>query len=423
MHRKAFRVSKVASIVFVFCAASAISSPAQLLTTLHSFVGYPSDGASPYAGLVQASDGNFYGTTYAGGANNSTGCNASFVGCGTVFKITPSGTLATLYSFCSQSNCTDGANPAAELVQASDGNFYGTTFYGGANAYGTVFKMTPSGALTTLYRFCSQTNCSDGAYPRDGLVQGTDGNFYGTTDGGGANGEGTVFKITPSGTLITLHSFAGSDGRGSWAGLVQASDGNFYGTTPYGGTSDNGTIFKITASGALTTLYSFCSQSNCADGRMPLNGGLVQASDGNFYGTTYAGGTSDHGTIFKITASGALTTLYSFCSQSNCADGAFPLDGLVQASDGNFYGTTPYGGTSQNCGSYGCGTVFKITPSGMLTTLHSFDGGDGATPYARLIQANDGNFYGTTEEVGAFGNGTVFRLVLLRPCIVCPSLE
>ncbi len=276
--------------------------------------------------------------------------------------------------------------------------------------------MTPSGALTTLYRFCSQTNCSDGAYPRDGLVQGTDGNFYGTTDG-------TVFKITPSGTLITLHSFAGSDGRGCWAGLVQASDGNFYGTTPYGGASDHGTIFKITASGALTTLYSFCSQSNCADGRMPLNGELVQAWDGNFYGTTYAGGASDHGTIFKITASGALTTLYSFCSQSNCADGTFPLDGLVQASDGNFYGTTPYGGTSQNCGSYGCGTVFKITPSGMLTTLHSFDGGDGATPYARLIQANDGNFYGTTEEVGAFGNGTVFRLVLLRPCVFCQSLE
>jgi uncharacterized repeat protein (TIGR03803 family) len=243
------------------------------------------------------------------------------------------------------------------------------------------------------------------------LVQGSDGNFYGTTQVGGTNGSGTVFKITPSGALTTLHSFDGADGSNPAAVLMQASDGNLYGTTEAGGANGNyGTVFKITPAGTLTTLHSFGG----ADGWEPA-AGLVQASDGNFYGTTYIGGANgNYGTVFKITPTGTLTTLYSFCSQSGCADGALPRAGLVQASDGDFYGTTAFGGAN-----YYEGTVFKITPNGTLTTLHSFDGADGGDPNA-LVQASDGNFYGTTVLGGANGdNGTVFRLVPVRACLIC----
>jgi uncharacterized repeat protein (TIGR03803 family) len=414
--------SKVICILFVFCAATAIPSPAQVLTTLHSFNG--SDGAAPY-GLVRASDGNFYGTTWRGGSNSDQ--YVCPYGCGTVFRITPSGTLTTLYSFCSQTSCGDGANPLAGLVQASDGNFYGTTSGGGAYESGTVFKITPTGTLTTLYSFCSQRNCPDGASPYAGLVQGSDGNFYGTTAYGGILNEdcggtcGTVFQITPSGALITLYNFCSqpncADGYAPFSGLIQASDGNFYGET--GGYGEGGgTVFKITPTGTLTTLYNSCSQPNCADGSNP-GGGLVQASDGNFYGTTAFGGANNQGTVFKITPSGTLTTLYSLSGSPN--NGAGP-SALIQASDGNFYGATTWGGAS------GYGTIFKITPSGTLTTLHSFDYTDGAYPQAGLVQANDGNFFGTTSHGGASSNcdggcGTVFRLVLPRPCIVCPSAE
>jgi uncharacterized repeat protein (TIGR03803 family) len=399
-------------MVLVFCAATAIASPAQILTTLYSFCSQPgcADGADPTPGLIQATDGNFYGTTDLGGGGN---CSH---GCGTVFKITPSGTLTTLHSF----DDADGGYPLAGLMQATDGNFYGTTLEGGASSNcgsygcGTVFKITPSGTLTTLHSFDS----TDGANPEAGLVQATDGNFYGTTAAGGGSGNcaygcGTVFKITPGGTLTTLHSFSGADGANPEAGLVQATDGNFYGTTLEGGAYGYGTVFKITPSGTLTTLHSF----DFSDGSNPI-AGLVQATDGNFYGTTLEGGAYDDcsgvscGTVFKITASGTLTTLHSFDS----TDGANPSAGLVQASDGNFYGTT------ENGGAYD-GTVFKITPSGTLTTLHSFTGPDGYYPYAGLVQATDGNFYGTTEYGGAYNEGTVFRVVLPRPCIVCPAVE
>jgi len=401
-------------IVFLFCAAAVIVSPAQTLTTLASFNW--SDGLHPQASLIQGTDGNLYGTTSAGGTSNNCGDYS----CGTVFKITPRGTLTMMHSF--NNTNYDGAKPWAGLVQARDGNFYGTT------SWGTVFRITPSGTLTTLYSFCRQPRdgfCTDGAYPEDGLVQASDGNFYGTTYGGGASnncgysGCGTVFRITPSGTLTTLHSFAGADGAIPTAGLVQATDGNFYGTTYGGYYSGNytfGTVFRITPSGTLTTLYSFCQRNGCTDGGAPW-AGLVQASDGNFYGTTHQGGTNGYGTVFKITPWGTLTTLYSFCAQSGCPDGRVPFAGLVQASDGNFYGTTYYGGT--NCGgndNYGCGTVFKITPSGALTTLYSFcpqtGCTDGAYPFAGLVQATDGNFYGTTYDGGTDGYGTVFRLTV-----------
>ena len=361
---------------------------AQKLTTLYSFAG--SDGAQPTAGLVQGSDGNFYGTTSQGGASET----------GTVFKITPSGTLTTLHSFAGGS---DGEVPFAGLVQGSDGNFYGTTYLGGVNEFGTVFKMTPTGTLTSLYNFAA----SGGVLPVAGLVQGSDGNFYGTTTGGGANNAGTVFEITPSGTLTTLYSFARSDGDDPYGGLLQGSDGNFYGTTTGGGASNgNGTVFKITPRGILTTLYSFAG----SDGANPY-AALVQGSDGNFYGTTAGGGASNgNGTVFKITPGGTLTTLHSFAG----SDGANPYAALVQGSDGNFYGTTQQGGANN-----GNGTVFKITPSGTLTSLYSFAGSDGALPGAGLVQGSDGNFYGTTGGGGAYNDGTVFRLGVVRPCATC----
>jgi uncharacterized repeat protein (TIGR03803 family) len=246
------------------------------------------------------------------------------------------------------------------------------------------------------------------------LVQGYDGNMYGTTTSGGS-GFGTVFKISTSGALTTLHAFNDTDGNEPSA-LIQGTDGNFYGTTQSGGGESCprgsnlcGTIFKITPAGALTTLYLFCSKSNCTDGYSPA-AALVQGSDGNFYGTTADGGAAGQctigcGTIFRITPTGTLTTLYTFCSQGSCPydapDGAHPLAALVQGADGSFYGTTQAGGSTGNNCIFGCGTVFKVSRSGTLTTLHVFDG-DGVYP-GQIVQALDGNFYGVSA-------GTIFRM-------------
>lgn len=348
--------------------AVAMTSPAQdekpspnalKFKTLVNFDG--TNGGNPDGRLVQSTDGSLYGTTYGAGAH----------GGGTFFKITPSGSLTVLYSFCAQPNCTDGSTPFW-LVLGTGGNFYGTAFSGGAYNNGTVFKITPGGILTTLYSFCALPNCADGATP-SGLVQGIDGNFYGTTEGGGNSTQnGVVFKITPEGALTTLYTFCSqtncADGGDAAPALIQATDGNFYGTAQLGGANSDGTVFKITPEGTLTTLYTFCSQPNCTDGSLP-NSSLVQGANGNFYGTTEAGGVygganGPGGTVFRITPKGTLTTLYSFCAQTNCADGVTPpnLGGLVLATDGNFYGTTNGGGNSTACAG-GCGTVFKITPA------------------------------------------------------------
>ena len=387
--------SKIACLVFLFCAVTAIVSPAQTFTVIKHFNG--TNGAVPTAPLVQGTDGNLYGTTYAGGANNNGG---------TVFRITTAGVLKSLYSFCASAGCPDGAAPAAGLVLGGTGFFYGVTQVGGANTIGTIFEIKPDGKLTTLYSFCPLTNCPDGAQPTTALIQAADGNFYGTAMNGGANGNfGTVFRFkytNPSG-LTVLHSFCSlpgcTDGGVPLAGLVQATGGRFYGTTETFGANSRGTVFKMTASGTLTTLYTFCTLANCADGSAPI-GELIQATNGSFYGTTITGGTSTNcnggcGTAFKINSQGTLTTLHSF----NLSDGSFP-NALVQGTDGNFYGTTDLGGT------FNKGTVFQMTPGGKVTTLRSLSGSDGIKPQATLMQATDGNFYGTTR----FTNGTVFRL-------------
>ncbi len=379
------------------------SAQAQAFTTLADFQG-SANGADPSFGdLIQGTDGNNYGTTVRGGVYDQ----------GTVFKVTPDGTVTTLYTFCSQTNCTDGAKPLAGLVQVGE-NFYGTTESGGANGRGTVFEVTPGGQLTTLYSFCSQTGCTDGVRPSAGLVQ-AGGNFYGTAEDSGANGGGTVFEVTPAGQLTTLYSFCSqtgcTDGANPRAGLVQAG-GNFYGTTSLGGANGEGTVFKITPGGTLTTLYSFCSQSGCTDGARPY-AGLIQASNGNFYGTTAGGGVTDFcggcGTLFEITPAGQLTTLYSFCSQSGCADGLAPFAGLIQASDGNLYGTTEDGGAGW---VYGYGTAFGITLGGQLSTLHSFALTDGAFPDGGLLEDTNGDLYGTSSFGGSRFDGTVFSLLV-----------
>jgi len=388
----------------------------QALTILHSFGdgSVPNDGNIPEGPLIQGTNGNFYGTTYEGGS-------ATYYG--TVFKITPQGTMTILHSFEDGSVANDGYGPLAGLIQGSDGNFYGTTYEGGnptnGTAQGTVFKITPQGTVTILHTFQDGTVTNDGTQQKAGLIQGSDGNFYGTSLEGGSANDGTVFKITPHGTVTILHSFSDgsvtNDGSLPYADLIQASDGNFYGTTNAGGSATYyGTVFKITPQGAVTILHSFEDGSVVNDGNEALKG-LIQGSDGNFYGITYSGGSAGDGTAFKITPQGLVTILHNFGDGSVTDDGINPNAGLIQGSDGNFYGTTEAGGSA------GDGTVFEITPQGTVTIIHNFGDGsvtdDGLTPDSAFLQSSDGNFYGGTSSGGTANEGTVFKLVPALPNI------
>jgi uncharacterized repeat protein (TIGR03803 family) len=388
-------------------------------TTLHSFSG--SEGENPNGVLLQATNGDFYGTTVNAGAR----CILPTTDCGTIFKITPSGGLTAIHSFCFGLCASDGSAPDG-LVQATNGYLYGTTTFGGANCppngCGTIFKISPSGTLTTLYSFCSISGCPDGYAPL-GLVQASNGDLYGTTGLGGiatscSFGCGTIFKVTSGGTLTTVYTFCAKtgcpDGSNPYPGLVEAANGDYYGATSNGGITNSycplgcGTVFKITPTGAFTTLYSFCSQPGCADGGLPAK--LAQGANGDLYGATARGGSSNCafgcGTIFQLSPSGALTTIYSFCSQNDCVKDDAPSAQLIQTDGDSLYGWTAYGG------AYGYGSIFKITPSGTYTTLYSFCSHtgcpDGATPDA-LVEGTNGIFYGTTYSGGATGYGTVFR--------------
>jgi|HubBroStandDraft_6_1064221.scaffolds.fasta_scaffold00346_14 uncharacterized repeat protein (TIGR03803 family) len=395
---------KMAGVVFVLFAATAIAGQAQTFTSLVSFD--DTNGAEPFLmSLVQGGDARLYGTTQYGGISK-----CSYMGCGSVFRVTLSGNLEG-FNLCKEDKCHDGSNPIAGLVLGTDMILYGTTSFGGGtgcggHGCGTIFKLTPGGKRIKLHHF----DDSDGYAPYAPLVQGPDGNFYGTTLGGGnecGSGCGTVFRMTPSGAVTTLHSFAGHDGSSPVAALVFASDGSFYGTTSSGGDHDEGTLFKITSEGALVTLHNFCSHSACSDGGAPF-AALIQATDGNLYGTTTIGGDGSSGTVFRVTLTGQLTTLHSF----EGSDGSNPSGGIIQANDGNFYGTAAGGGG----GLCNCGTVFQITPAGSLTTLHTFDGSDGFAPIGGLLQDTNGTFYGTTTQGGNpgcylnHGCGTVFSL-------------
>lgn len=368
---------RFASAVFLFCAASVMGLSAQTFDVMTSFDG--PNGGNPYGALLQGTDGNFYGTTFFGGIGKY----------GTVFNITPAGQLSTLSSFCNQPQCADGGEPEAGLVQATNGLFYGTATMGGQTGDGTIFRMTSAGRLKPIYSFAADNFPSTAA-----LVQAPGGDLYGLT-------ASQTFKITPNGTLTTLHTFSFALNFSS--GLMQGPDGNFYINASSGGANGFGAIYKMTPSGQVSTLYSFC-QTNCIDGSgIYPDSPVVAGIDGNLYGTTTEGGTNDSGTVFKITLSGKLTTLYNFCSQTNCADGSYP-QGLVLGSDGNFYGVTYYGGNNSSGFLTGTGTLYKITPDGQLTTLYSFCSQticlDGSNPFAALMQSTNGNFYGTTVYGG-----------------------
>jgi uncharacterized repeat protein (TIGR03803 family) len=363
-----------------------ISCSAGTESVLYAFGNAP-DGNFPFGTVMQASDGNLYGMTSQGGVNNA----------GTVFEVTPAGAETVLWSF---GGGSDGAIPDGDLIQAGDGNFYGMTNQGGMNGLGTVFKITPAGVETVLWSFGA---AGDGSQPYGDLVQASDGNFYGMTSGGGTNATGVIFEITPSSTESVLYSFGPSngttDGAYPQASLIQASDGNFYGTTGYGGPGNAGTVFRLTPAGAYSTLYFFAGST---DGGHP-NCTLLQASDGNLYGATADYGAHGHGTVFRITTTGLLTTLYSFAGQPD-VDSAYGA--LIQATDGNLYGTSDGGG------AFGYGSVFSISLAGAESIVHSFGNApDGQYPYyTPLLQATNGHLYGLTPYGGANGNGIVFDI-------------
>jgi uncharacterized repeat protein (TIGR03803 family) len=357
---------------------------AQSFTVLYAFTG-GMDGANPLAGLIQDAQGNFYGTTQAGGGSNCSD------GCGTVFKLDTTGKQTVLYTF---NGRPDGRNPSASLIRDAAGNFYGTAFSGGASKLGTVFKLDASGKQTVLHSFIGR----DGANPAAGLIRDTQGNLYGTTQGGGAFHSGTVFKLKSStGHVTVLHTFTGGvDGRRPAAGLMRDAAGNLYGTTIFGGASNAGTVFKLDVDGNETVLHSFGG----TDGESPY-AGLIGDAAGNLYGTTLYGGAS-FGTVFKLDAGGNETVLHTF---TGAPDGASPSAGLISDATGNLYGTTGLGGL------YGWGTVFKLDPAGNETVLHSFTSGeDGAVPWGGLIRDAQGGLYGTTYYGGAYGAGTVFKI-------------
>lgn len=346
-----------------------------VLTTLHTFGNTPGfyDGVNPNASLLQAVDGNFYGPSSASGNGFP----------GTIFRLTPSGSFSVF------ANGGAASGPDTSLIQAADGSFYG-------GASGTVFRVTSDGTSSSVV--------SVGPGNVSSVIQGSTGDLYGTF--GSAYVPDTVFQINLAGVLSTLYTFDSTYRSGSFAALIQATDGNFYGTTSSGGTSDKGTIFRVADDGTFATLHNFSG----TDGNDPESN-LIQASDGNFYGTTVQGGASDAGTVFRLTPSGVFTTLYSFTGGN---DGAAPYAGLIQATDGNLYGTTRLLG-----GGGGNGTIFKITPAGVLTTLYAFTGGsDGIQPNG-VIQATDGSFWGTTRMGGANnGQGTVFRFGVVPAGVV-----
>ncbi len=382
---------------------------AQTETVLYAFTGEAS-GFGPQGGVLRDAKGNFYGTTGSGG-----------IGFGTVYEVTAAGVETVLHSFTIRP--ADGEFPVGNLILAK-GKLYGTTITGsggkggcGGYSCGTVFEVTSSGKNEeVLYDFVGGP---DGAGPWAGLVRDAGGNFYGTTyeggggdgfdcihDAGNASGCGTVFKVTPSGTETVLYRFTGgTDGGVPKAGLVLDAEGNLYGTTSIGGDlscgsgGGCGTVFEVTPTGTETVLHSFAGYPN--DGADPM-AGLVRDAKGNLYGTTFAGGSGcvnvGCGTVFEVTSSGQETVLHSFVGGS---DGYEPWAGLVRDAKGNLYGTT-YGGGGSGCApSYGCGTVFKVTPSGTETVLYRFTGGtDGGLPLAGLVLDKHGNLYGTTSSGG-----------------------
>jgi uncharacterized repeat protein (TIGR03803 family) len=321
-------------------------------------------GTDVLAGLVQGPDGNFYGTAGYGGTQGS--CPLTFftnLGCGTVFRLTPKGSIKLLHSFCGSNGCNpvEGAVPIGRMIFGRDGKLYGTTNSGGvANGIfnsGTIFRISRSGQFETLHVFSGNAGTEDGANPVGGLIQASDGNFYGTTAHGGVSGSGSIFKMTPTGSITVLHSFSSSDANGQFpqSALIEASDGNLYGTCYEGGANGVGTIFRVSKSGTFHKVYDF----NLAAGNLGYDptAGVIQASDGNLYGTTSTGGATGSGAVYKVTLAGVSSPIASFDSSTN---GNLPQDVLLQGSDGNFYLTAQQGGGLNSHGFGDRGTIASI---------------------------------------------------------------
>jgi uncharacterized repeat protein (TIGR03803 family) len=413
-------------LILAMVAAALVAPPAhaQKLTVIYRFAGMP-DGNYPQAPLIRDAEGNFYGTTTFGG--DGAMCFVEYdLGCGSVFKVDAKGRVTVLYSFCNEAYCADGADPTGGLVRDADGNLYGTTSWGGVTSTcdvdlgfgcGTVFKIDASGKETVLYSF---TGKPDGESPEAGLVRDGQGNLYGTTNRGGMGNHGIAFKLTPDGHETVLHRFGGgTDGVHPEAGLIRDADGNLYGTTQGGGAYGYGTVFELDPSGHETILHSFAG----TDGENVVSG-LLRDADGNLYGTTLQGGNSSGGgTLFKLDPSGNETVLYNFCTLHLCTDGAFPRGNLIQDAKGNFYATTQSGGNQVLACEYGCGVAYELQTTGEEIVLHSFCTGvscpDGDFPNSGLIGDGHGNVYGTAALGGDsecngpaphYGCGTVFKI-------------
>jgi uncharacterized repeat protein (TIGR03803 family) len=346
--------------------------------------GFADWGKTPNGDLYKDTDGNFYGMTNLGGTYTQ----------GTIFKMTAAGVITVLKHFNSP---VDGGNPHGELMKGNDGNFYGLTSAGGTNTYGTIFRMAPDGSGYTVLKHFSYA--ADGTNPRGHLVQAADGNFYGITTAGGANGAGTIFKMTAAGVFTVLrHLNKTTDGGNSYGSLTLGADGNLYGVTNSGGTFSYGTIFKMTTAGVYTVLRHL---NGPADGGFSQTD-LIQGTDGNFYGTCYSYGSLGNGTIFKITPAGVFTVLRHL---SSTIDGGYPYGNLYQNNDGFLYGMNRTGGTG------GAGTAYKISTAGAYTVLHSFvNDTEGGTPNGSFVKGNDGNFYALLSVGGAFTFGTVVKM-------------
>jgi uncharacterized repeat protein (TIGR03803 family) len=381
----------------------AMPAKAQIYSVLYNFGNRSGDGSDPIGNLAQGRDGNLYGTTYSGGIN----------GAGTLFRLTPAGRVRVLYSFCAQMNCIDGRDPVG-LTILPDGNFIGAAQGGGSLGFGTIYEITPTGILTVLYNF---TGGNDGAYPPAPPIQGPEGNFYGTTwEGGRSSGCGTLYRIHP-GRFTLLREFDRIHGCEPVASLLLGIDGNLYGSTVSGGSSGYGVVFKSTPAGKITVLHNF---EGVGDGFDPV-GALVQDGDGNFYGTTRGVGSPYGGGVFKITPTGTLTVLHSL---NGTTDGAYVIAGLVPATDGNFYGVAEQGGNSFNCSS-GCGTLFQVTPDGSYSVLYNFGLTDGYFADNTPFQSTNGVLYGDTEfggivggSCGPFGCGVFYSFDAGLPAFV-----
>jgi uncharacterized repeat protein (TIGR03803 family) len=384
--------SRFTLVLALACAAItfglAVRAQAQTFTTLAAFNGL--NGEAPFFGsMVQDTNGHYYGSTFYGGEN----------GFGNIFQLTAAGKLTSLYSFCALADCADGSSPVVAPILGSDGNFYGATET-------TVYKMTIGGKLTTLYSFCPTQGCSDGV-GGVGVIEGSNGNFYGVANEGGAFNDGTFFELTSLGEFRVLHSFCAqkgcSTGANPGASPMQASNGNFYGTATRGGFHSGGVVYEITPGGTYKALYNFCSQTNCADGSYPEST-LVQDANGNLYGTTLNGGAYGNGTVFEITPTDQYIVIHSFNANDD-TDGAFPQSAPTLANDGNLYGTTANGGNE------GHGNIYQITPEGTYTSLYSFCNAITCSAYDAaygLLQGTDGIFYGATADGGAHGDGVVY---------------